>query len=771
MPVIKSGSSSFKPYARIMGIIGDQLITDKLVALVEIVKNSYDADARKVTIKFNNWVARPGHTLPIQEPSVEIIDNGNGMNEDVLLHIFLNPGTPNKLLQKKEDRKTPVLHRTMQGEKGIGRFAINKLGHGITIYSKTATDPEVRLTINFEEYDDETKTDVEDYKLLSEVVNQYVINDPPLALKEGTGTIIKIEKLKQTWTKKDFDALISSLQKLTAPPDILRKEYYAKDYSIISDFEFVLEINDTPYQKPVDLWESVLKMAPFQMIGTISSEGVLSYKYKATEPFRKRTVDKTIDLLDFKSYNFQAPDVKKRFIGKEEEEYISAKKVIEIDEIDDDADDEGGNTAGELKKLREPQQGDISFSFYVYDFSLERREMMLLNKLQQDFVKSHSVFVFRDGIRVYPFGEKGYDWLELSRRRAQVKAGWYYSDSQIIGFVYIKGKANPKLKDTTSRYGLMDIDGAYDDFQALLVGTLNAMKVESDFDITEGNRLRNQSTASTASKLDKAYKTLTKEVQKTGNDKLIESVEEFKTSFEKNSVLLKERLETYEDLAGLGLAVEKSSHDAIMILKRTFGTIEDLRTQLRSDDALTKRLNELIDELKLNVDIVYNEMQVIQPLFRISRRTQVAVDIKEVAEKTIRYFRHELSLGIKANIETTGPPLQINATQGIILQVLINLLDNAIYWLREKGGKEKEILIRINGDDSTVLVSDNGIGISEELSDVVFEAFLSRKDSGRGLGLYITRELLARMGASIRLVYKGADHVLPGANFLIQFEK
>ncbi|RYE14133.1 MAG: hypothetical protein EOP45_20095, partial [Sphingobacteriaceae bacterium] len=210
-----------------------------------------------------------------------------------------------------------------------------------------------------------------------------------------------------------------------------------------------------------------------------------------------------------------------------------------------------------------------------------------MNKTQQDFVKSHSVFVFRDGIRVYPFGERGYDWLELSRRRAQVKAGWYYSDSQIIGFVYITGKKNPKLKDTTSRYGLMDIDGAYDDFQALLVGTLNAMKVESDLDIERVRLLKKQATGSTSIKLDNAYKALTKEVAETGNTKLIESVEEFKTSFDKNSAILKERIETYEDLAGLGLAVEKSSHDAIMILRRTFGTIEDLRSTLRNDGALT----------------------------------------------------------------------------------------------------------------------------------------------------------------------------------------
>ncbi|RZK38344.1 MAG: hypothetical protein EOO61_08055, partial [Hymenobacter sp.] len=194
-----------------------------------------------------------------------------------------------------------------------------------------------------------------------------------------------------------------------------------------------------------------------------------------------------------------------------------------------------------------------------------------------------------------------------------------------------------------------------------------------------------------------------------------------------------------------------------------------LRSTLRNDGALTKKLNELIDELKLNVDIVYNEMQVIQPLFRISRRTEVTVDVRDVAEKTLRYFRHELALGIKATVESIGVPLQIDTTQGTLLQILINLVDNAIYWLREKGGKQKELLIRINGDNKTILISDNGIGVSEDLSDVVFESFFSRKESGRGLGLFITRELLARLGASIRLVYEESERALTGANFLIQF--
>ncbi|RZK40799.1 MAG: hypothetical protein EOO61_06325, partial [Hymenobacter sp.] len=359
MAVVKSGSSSFKPYARIMGIIGDQLITDKLVALVEIVKNSYDADAKKVDIRFNNWVSKPGSTLPLLEPSIEIIDNGTGMDEDILLNVFLNPGTPNKLLQKKGERKTPILHRTMQGEKGIGRFAINKLGHAITIYSKTATTFEVQLTINFEEYDNEDKLNVEDYKFLSEVTNEYVINDPPVALKEGTGTIIKIEKLKQVWTKKDFDALTSSLQKLVAPPDVLRKEYFPKEYHITPDFDFSLEINNVPHKKPFKIWEEVLKLAPFQMIGTISAEGILTYKYKAAAPYKDRVVDETINLLDFNSYDFQAPDVKKRFAGIKDDEEVD-EEVSDGDDINDKTEDDTDDIEEASQRLRVPQQGVLS---------------------------------------------------------------------------------------------------------------------------------------------------------------------------------------------------------------------------------------------------------------------------------------------------------------------------------------------------------------------------------------------------------------------------
>jgi signal transduction histidine kinase len=543
---------------------------------------------------------------------------------------------------------------------------------------------------------------------------------------------------KQNWSEEDFDSLALSLQKLIAPPDILQEEYNADTYDVLLDFEFKIFVNDRERAQENTDWKSILKLAPFQMIGTINSKGVLNYTYKCGEPFREREDTETIDLLKRDSYSFSAPAVKNRFLVNKD-----GKKLIRI-----------------------PQQGDISFSFYVYDL---RPKSQVLNKRQKDFINTHNVFVFRDGIRVYPFGEKDYDWLELSQRRATEKAGWYYNVNQIIGFVYITGKGNPKLKDTTSRYGMMDVDGAYQDFQALTLGALNAMKAESDLDIAKDEIVKKQNLPSASDNLKIAYASLTNEIIKENNPRLLETANQFLQTYDRHSALINERLETYEDLAGLGLAVEKSSHDAIMVLGKLFGTMRDLRLAIERKGCLQPPIDGLLEDMKGAVDIVYNEMQIIQPLFRQSRRTKSIVNVKEVVEKTIRYFRHDLSGDINVDIQTQGD-LLIHTAQGLVLQVLINLIDNAIFWLKEKGPSDKKILIRVNGFSQTVLVADNGIGIDSELSQPIFEAFFSRKDSGRGLGLYIVRELLARIGASITLVNGAAEKALPGANFLIQFD-
>src|SRR6266436_6598062 len=120
----KSTHLKFKPYARLLTMLGDQLIKNERIALVEIIKNAYDADASWVKVTFSGF----GDLFEVNADStITIEDDGTGMTKDVLEHHWVSPATPIKKIGKST-QDTTAKGRRIQGEKGIGRFAILKLG-------------------------------------------------------------------------------------------------------------------------------------------------------------------------------------------------------------------------------------------------------------------------------------------------------------------------------------------------------------------------------------------------------------------------------------------------------------------------------------------------------------------------------------------------------------------------------------------------------------------------------------------------------------------
>ena len=114
-----SETLTFKPYARLLTMLGDQLITNERVALVEIIKNAYDADADWVKVTFAGF----GPKFEIKKgSSIVIEDDGTGMTKQVLTEHWVSPATPVKKLGKQKDDAT-AKGRKIQGEKGIGRLA------------------------------------------------------------------------------------------------------------------------------------------------------------------------------------------------------------------------------------------------------------------------------------------------------------------------------------------------------------------------------------------------------------------------------------------------------------------------------------------------------------------------------------------------------------------------------------------------------------------------------------------------------------------------
>ncbi len=738
MAIINKNSQPFKPYARLMNIIGDQLITDKKVAVIEVVKNSYDADAENVQVRFFN-MNNYGKTYLTEkeQPYIEIEDNGDGMTLETITNVWLRPATPNKLDKKKQKQNKTKKGRIIQGEKGIGRFAIHKLGEKIELFTKSARENEIKLEMDFTEFNPE-KADLfnqppTEYKLLEDVYNSWYENNPPEEIKKEKGTLIRIYNLRESWNENDFEELYKSIQRLIPPID-----ENAEKLGVQFKQDFNVEMykdNELYTSEDVTTFKDVIERAQFTMIGTVSKDGILNFEYKSTSPVRNLRRD--VNLLSkeqLATYNYMSYAIERWF----------------------------------LKFNRKPTCGAFSFTFYAFDLS--KPDKTILNKDIERFIKENFVFVLRDGVRVYPYGEKGIDWLNLDKLRATYRAGQFISYNDLTGFVYISQSGNPLLRDSTNRQGIMDIDGALDDFKNLVTATTEIFNTEIKIDKNKLEIKRNTAFKNSNDIVVKAFNLFKSSLEKIDNRDVLEKANKFLDTVQKHNTIMKDRMETVEDLAGLGMAVEKASHDALTVLSKLRNNIKDFKVKAKNQDYKNDELLALLNELDENLNFVYDEMQVIQPLFKNQRKAIKDISIYESIEKVVKYFRRDIDGKINIRIQKDNDII-VKTNAGLILQILINLLDNAIYWVNKNETKEREITFKLNTKTNSLIIADSGPGIREDVTPVIFNEFFSLKSDGRGLGLYIVKEILLRINGEIKLVQEEKKKLLSGANFIITFNQ
>lgn len=737
MAIISKNSQPFKPYARLMNIIGDQLITDKKVAVIEVVKNSYDADAENVQIRFFN-MNNYGKTFLTEKelPYIEIEDDGDGMTLKTITEVWLRPATPSKLDRKKNRQNKTLKGRIIQGEKGIGRFAIHKLGEKIELFTKAESYNEIKLEMDFTEFNPE-KADLfnqppTEYKLLDEVNNSWFENNPPEEIKKGKGTLIRIYNLRENWKENDFEELYKSIQRLIPPMDENAEKLgvnFKQDFSIE-----VFKNGEIYSSEDVITFKDVIERAQFTMIGSVSKDGVLNFEYRSTSPVRN--LNRNINLLSkelLASNNYMSYAVERGF-----------------------------------KDKHIPTCGAFSFTFYAFDLS--KPDKTILNRDIERFIKDNFVFVLRDGVRVYPYGEKGIDWLNLDKLRATYRAGQFISYNDLTGFVYISQSGNPLLKDSTNRQGIMDIDGALDDFKNLVTAVTELFNIEIKIDKNRLEIKRNVAFKDSNEIIIKSFNTLKSSLEKIENREVLEKANKFLDSVQKHNVIMKDRMETVEDLAGLGMAVEKASHDALTLLSKMRGNVKDFRNKAKNQDYQNEELIALLNELDENLNFVYDEMHVIQPLFKNQRKAIQDISVFECVEKVVKYFRREIDGKISVKI-IKDSDIIVKTNRGLILQIIINLIDNAVYWVNKNETKAKEIIVRINTRDNSLTIADNGPGIRADVAPAIFSEFFSLKSDGRGLGLYIVKEILLRINGEVFVVMEENDKLLGGANFVVKFNQ
>lgn len=739
MAIIEQNSLPFKPYARLMNILGDQLITNKIVAVIEILKNSYDADSLSAEVRFGNLSNIGFNDLPQEEQAyIEIRDYGCGMTLQTIKNVWLRPATPDKFDKKRRKEARTPKGRIIQGEKGIGRFAIHKLGERIELYTKSKGENEIKLEMDFSDFDPDNFNLFNQgaaHKLLEDVQNTWYVNRPAEEITSESGTIIRIYNLREQWKSSDFEELYKNIQRLIPPFD-KNASYLGVEF--VKDFQVNLYIDDKLFtSNDVMTFNDVIERAQYTMIGSVDEHGTANFSYKSKMP--QREFEDNINLLD---------------------ENIVSSKNYRLQGMKRFLDEETKHT---------PKCGPFSFTFYAFD--LKKPDRTILNEELTKFIKENFVYVLRDGLRVYPYGEKGFDWLNLDKLRSTYKAGQFISYNDLTGFVYISQEKNPLLKDASNRQGIVNVDGALDDFNGLVTSMTEIFNTEIKIDKLKSEIRQEKAFKQSKNALNTVFDKLQKTLSKSGDYQTLEIANKFVNTYHDHLAVIEDRMKTVEDLAGLGMAVEKSSHDSLRLLLLMRKNIKDVVGKLKKKSYQQDEMLQFLGELDESLSLVYDDMQMIQPLFKIQRKAIKRVSILDCIKKVTKYFRYDLDGKISTNIHEIDSDFHVTTNTGVILQIIINLIDNAIYWLNASGIENKKLYFHINPLERTLIIADNGNGIREDIVPYIFNEFVTMKSDGRGLGLYIVRELLFRINAEIYVLENDNDKILNGANFIIKFNK
>jgi signal transduction histidine kinase len=733
-----------QPYARLLTMLGEQLIKNERIALIELIKNSYDADATKVDVIFQHF----GDNWEITSDSRIIIeDTGTGMTEEVIKNHWLNPATPIKKLDKDKGRnRTKVHNRIIQGEKGIGRFAMLKLGRKITVVTRPiGGDQEFHVTYDLSRYSDDFLSDTGDEGLFLDDIDVLFecrnITPQPAHINQddemdGHGTRIIIEDIKGVWSENKVKYVYEDISKLssifgeTVNLDTIKTED-SFTVTILKD-DKVIEFGVAYETRLIDLLtdSAVLRIEN----GIFDSE---HEKFTYTE----NGVMKELAISDPKISGLRL--FRDRF-----EQRIK----------------EGGGT---LK----PECGPFSFGFYIFDFSSDASPKFKLDRNDKDLLKSHRIYLYRDGIRVYPYGDPDDDWLQIDVLRGTVSAGSYFSNDQVVGYINITNEKNPKLKDKTNREGLIEEGNATHDFIGLIISFLAYLRNNQYAQYRISLEKKKEQKAIQRQEVERYFEELRILSDGLDNPQLKNAVTTTVSAYKRERDFLQRRVDITETLAGVGLTLETTTHDVLAMSKRVTANIDALIKTLARGHAYD--MNALVEDLtsiRGSIGFMTDQLRTIQPLFASSRQRKKMIRIKDEVEKISKVYSGILEdKNIKlTTIEVPGSPLAVRTTIAVVLQVLLNLFDNAIYWLEDH--TEKEIKIVLDGDHNRFIFADNGPGIREDDMEYIFEAFYSGKgEEGRGLGLYIARQLLEKNDASIDLLIHSPDKVLPGANFVIDF--
>lgn len=722
--IINSGLFYIKPAANHILTVGKGIIKDSYTAILELVKNSYDADAENVYIKliFQNNSA-----------TITISDDGHGMSFETVTTKWMVPSVQEKLRQKK----SKIKKRPLQGRKGIGRYAASILGKDLLM--KT-TDSETLITtellLDWSEFSSDKKY-LEDVDIL---IESYKTNNES---KPGTFLNITGEKI---WSEKELDELVSSLKRLLSPFD-----------EIDNDFRIFLEINKEESEKYAAYSEQIkplpiLEYYHYRIFGKIDlletdndNNDVLIAKLtienKSIPNILPLTVEKKITLNEGAKFcgllelDIRAFDL--------DEDLAIRDESISIDEA-----------KKQLKEL--PGIAVIREGFRVRPYGDKKVDWLGLNerrfnnptlRLSSNQVAGYVTVLQEDDSH-----------LEEKATREGFKEDEYYeglresiltslAELEPVRYKYRKqhNKGGRKPKTINEQIG----DAAnFDKLNNRITSILSTAKVS-------------ESVSSQVSKI----------IEEEAKEK-VEQLEEIKKTIAK-----------YQGQVTLGKIMSVVFHEGRKPLnalkqhpkfitewsKEFIGIFEsDKSIESKELQNLYKKILDRLNDNKHQAEIFINIFKKLEPLANNKRSAPKDFQVSKPIKDSFKLFEYEL---IEKNISysITGDLDSVFKGWEIDFQIAFaNLIENSIHWLTDSD--VKAITVNINEEDDKIILDyqDTGAGIDEEniQSQDIFDPGFSTKENGTGLGLSIAGEALERNKGKIEAVNSKT-----GANFIIELSK
>jgi hypothetical protein len=724
--------------------LGRDSIKDHSTALLELVKNSYDADATEVSIEIYS------NTKDL----IRVADNGFGMTNAELKNSWLRIGYSGKRISTKSK-----LGRRKTGEKGIGRISTDRLGSKLELRSKSKDDKIVGLKVNWDDFDVEGKS-LSDIRV--EIFEPKEINLP---LKNGkpsaTGTEIIIESQRQPWSRVNIENLAQELSALTPPFEDV------EDFSISFTNDIYPVAQEDINAKYLDAAEIKIE-AYYPGSG---SEIIYTYwdKYNQKEIIEKIEWSNLLSVSGNNYATIGEPKIKTGSMSIKL--YFLLRESASVKDFDFN-----------LKSLREFLDNNAGIKIY--------RDRIV--------VKPYG----------FPSSQFGYDWLGLADRKAKDPAGLSRSNNysvtpnQLVGAVFIERDSNIELADSAAREGLVESEAFYD-LKSLVLGTINMLesyRARLLPQIKQAKRMA-RSTESRSERIVKALNnieqdlfSINKEIQDNTDiqDRLKERVQknvnDLSGTTDKVEKTISELLNwnrTLSGLATIGISSAVFGHE-------TEGSITQLKGSVQAAKLLLSRKVPQVPEALREIDKAVKSSKRVAAwgayaLTRVQRekRKKKNINIARVLESVIS----ELEPAYKAasiKIETDLENLFSYTFQMDIETILINLLTNSYTAATLKSG-QRIIKIGLVSEDIkeqnsllengySIIVSDSGPGVSKEFEHRLFEPLFSTKVNptqgsksiGTGLGLTVVNSIVNDLNGKISF---DKDPDLKGARFKIWIPK